>query len=90
MKTYLKIIFTAVITAIITFSITSVFFTVRQMDVTANSSSKSLGRKIETVNTYLENNYLYDNVDYKKAWAQIDVSSAHYHRITGDIVSSKI
>ena len=67
MKTYLKIIFTAVITAIITFSITSVFFTVRQMDVTANSSSKSLGRKIETVNTYLENNYLYDNVDYKKA-----------------------
>ena len=67
MKTYLKIIFTAVITAIITFSITSVFFTVRQMDVTANSSSKSLGRKIETVNTYLENNYLYDDVDYKKA-----------------------
>ena len=67
MKTYLKIIFTAVITAIITFSITSVFFTVRQMDVTANSSSKSLGRKIETVNTYLENNYLYDNIDYKKA-----------------------
>ena len=67
MKTYLKIIFTAVITAIITFSITSVFFTVRQMDITANSSSKSLGRKIETVNTYLENNYLYDNVDYKKA-----------------------
>ena len=67
MKTYLKIIFTAAITAIITFSITSVFFTVRQMDVTANSSSKSLGRKIETVNTYLENNYLYDNIDYKKA-----------------------
>ena len=67
MKTYLKIILTAVVTAVITFSMTSVLFIVRQMNITANSNSESLIRKIETVNTYLENNYLYDDIDYKKA-----------------------
>ncbi len=68
MKTYFKIIITAAITAVITFSATSVFFMMRQMDVTAGGgNSKTLIRKIETVNTYLENNYLYDNVDYEKA-----------------------
>lgn len=68
MKTYIKIVITALITAVITFSMTSVFFLIRQMDFdTGSESTKSLVNKIKTVNTYIDNNYLYDDVDYEKA-----------------------
>lgn len=68
MKSYIKIIITAVVTATLTFSVTSIFYTAQQYNfVGPYSAFNELENKIETVNTYLENNYLYKNVDYQKA-----------------------
>lgn len=68
MKSFVRIIITALVTAAITFSATSVFYLSRQADVTELAqSSKTLKTKIDSINTYIDNNYLYDDVDYEKA-----------------------
>lgn len=68
MKSYIKIIISAVIAAIVTFSATSIYYTANRFGVyQPYSSTQELQNKLDTVNTYIENNYLYDDVDYKKA-----------------------
>lgn len=64
MKSYVKIIITAAVTASLTFGATSVFYAVGQY---RNGGGDMLGGKLGTVNTYLKNNYLYDDIDYEKA-----------------------
>lgn len=60
-----KIIITAAITAAVTFSVTSVlYFTIGALS--RNNGSNKLANKINAVNTYLDRNYLYDDVDYEK------------------------
>ena len=68
MKSFLKIIITASVTAAVTFSATSVFYMSRQSETTGlDLSSRELKAKIDSINTYIDNNYLYDDVDYDKA-----------------------
>ena len=68
MKSFLKIIITASVTAAVTFSATSVFYMSRQSETTGlDLSSRELKAKIDSINTYIDNNYLYDDVDYEKA-----------------------
>ena len=68
MKSFVKIIITASVTAAVTFSATSVLYLSRQSEMTELSlSSKELKTKIDSINTYIDNNYLYDDVDYEKA-----------------------
>ena len=68
LKSFVKIIITASVTAAVTFSATSVLYLSRQSEMTELSlSSKELKTKIDSINTYIDNNYLYDDVDYEKA-----------------------
>ena len=68
LKSFLKIIITASVTAAVTFSATSVFYMSRQSETTGlDLSSRELKAKIDSINTYIDNNYLYDDVDYDKA-----------------------
>lgn len=68
MKSYIKIIITAIVTATITFSATTIFFTINRFTVKEPyTTTQGLQNKLDTINTYIEKNYLYDDVDYKKA-----------------------
>lgn len=64
MKTYAKIIITAAVTASLTFGATSVFYAVNNY---GRGGLNSFENKINALNTYISDNYLYDDVDYGKA-----------------------
>lgn len=68
MKTYIKIIITASVTAALTFSATSIFYTAKQFGIAdMSSSTNQIKSKLDTVNSYIESDYLYEDVDYEKA-----------------------
>ena len=68
MKSLGKTITAILVTAAVTFSATSVYYASKQLRLTENNSNtESLRLKIDTVNTYLENNYLYEGIDFDKA-----------------------
>lgn len=68
MKTYIKTATAVAITAAVTFSATSIYYTSRNLEAaTSESNTEKLKLKLDTVNTYLDKNYLYEDVDYDKA-----------------------
>lgn len=64
MKPFLKTILTVIVTASVTFAATAFLFAVDRTEVKIDTGNVS--RKINTVNTYLKNNYLYDDYDEEK------------------------
>ncbi|MGN0182531.1 MAG: S41 family peptidase [Candidatus Ornithomonoglobus sp.] len=62
MKPFLKTTITVVITAAITFSATSVLYAVCRGG-SSSSTTNMVTRKLNVVNSYLKNNYLYDDYD---------------------------
>ena len=64
MKPFLKTSLTVVVTASVTFALTSFLFATGRTEIKIDTGN--LSRKINTVNTYLENNYLYDDYDKEK------------------------
>lgn len=67
MKPYAKTILTAGVTAAVTFSVTSAFFVLNMDKYTSNKKTDALMNKLEAVNTYVDKNYLYDDVDFNAA-----------------------
>ncbi len=68
MKSFLKIAITVLVTAIVTFVATTTFYAVHRVRfVDANSNTEALKYKLDVINGYIDNNYLYDDVDYGKA-----------------------
>lgn len=68
MRQYIKTIITIAVTATVTFSVTAISFRIRDVELGVGySTSDKLKMKIDAINTYLEENYLYDDVNYYKA-----------------------
>ena len=68
MRQYIKTIITIAVTAAVTFSVTAITFRLSDADFKiGNNSADRLKMKIDVINTYLDENYLYDNVNYYKA-----------------------
>ncbi len=68
MRQYIKTIITIAVTAAVTFSVTAITFRLSDADFKiGNGSSDRLKMKIDAINTYLEENYLYDDVNYYRA-----------------------
>ena len=68
LKSLGKTVIAVAVTAAVTFSATSVYYATKHLGLTENgSNTESLRLKLDTVNTYLENNYLYDDIDFDKA-----------------------
>lgn len=68
MKSYIKIGIAVIVTATVTFGVTSVFYASRQLTIGIGSTkSNALKAKLDTVNTYIDKNYLYSDIDYDKA-----------------------
>ena len=68
MKSYIKIGIAVIVTAAVTFGVTSVFYASRQLTIGIGSTkSNALKAKLDTVNTYIDKNYLYSDIDYDKA-----------------------
>lgn len=67
MKRYVKTIITIAATAAVTFSATSIFCSVNYSDSKKTDRMSNLKSKFDILNTYMESNYLYDDVDYQKA-----------------------
>lgn len=65
MKPFIKTTITVVVTASITFGVTSVLFASGSRPVSGISRS-TLEQKLRTVDSYIENNYLYDDFDRQK------------------------
>ena len=64
MKPFVKTIITVVITASVTFSGTSLLYAVSRG--TVSGTPDKVTRKLNAVNSYLKNNYLYDDYDEEK------------------------
>ncbi|MDD6763689.1 MAG: S41 family peptidase [Clostridiales bacterium] len=64
MKPFVKTIITVVITASVTFSGTSLLYAVSRGPV--SGTADKVTRKLNAVNSYLKNNYLYDDYDEEK------------------------
>ena len=62
MKSSVKTIVTVTTTAAVTFAATSVLYAVGSGSFQAAAGNET-ERKLDTVNAYLENNYLYDDYD---------------------------
>ena len=59
MKTYIKTATAVAITAAVTFSATSIYYTSRNLEAaTSESNTEKLKLKLDTVNTYLDKNYI--------------------------------
>ena len=68
MKTYVKIIITVIVTMIVTFFATSSLFIFGLNLLPGQlSDSDALILKLAQIKQYIKNDYLYDDVDYKKA-----------------------
>lgn len=68
MKSFVKTAITVAVTAVVTFSATSVYYTTKHMGVAGSySNTQALKLKLDTVNTYIDKNYLYEGVDFDKA-----------------------
>ena len=68
LKSLGKTVIAVAVTAAVTFSATSVYYATKQIRLTESSSNtEALRLKLDTVNTYIENNYLYDDIDFDKA-----------------------
>ncbi len=59
---------TAAITAAVTFSATSVYYTINRAGLTTPvTNTLQLKTKLDTINTYIDKNFLYDDIDYQVA-----------------------
>lgn len=68
MKSFVKTAIAVAVTATVTFSATSVYYAIKQSGLTDSySNTQALKLKLDTVNTYIDKNYLYDGVDFDKA-----------------------
>ena len=67
MKPYMKTVLTVAVTAVLTFGATSVYYAVNAPRYANNPRTGTLKEKLDVINTYIEKNYLYEDVDYNKA-----------------------
>ena len=68
MKTFFKIATTAVVSVVLTFTATTAFYAIHRVRfVDSGSNTEALKYKLDIVNGYIDNNYLYDDIDYSKA-----------------------
>lgn len=67
MKPYMKTVLTVAVTAVLTFGATSVYYVVNAPRYANNPRTGTLKEKLDVINTYIEKNYLYEDVDYNKA-----------------------
>lgn len=68
MKNVYKTAITVLVTAAVTFSATATAFTIRSHNSFGSMTNTSdVKRRLDVINTYLEENYLYDDIDYEKA-----------------------
>lgn len=67
MKQYMKTVLTVAVTAVLTFGATSVYYAVNAPRYANNPRTGTLKEKLDVINTYIEKNYLYEDVDYNKA-----------------------
>lgn len=68
MKSFIKTAIAVAVTATVTFSATSIYYATKNMGLTGSgSNTQALKLKLDTINTYIDNNYLYENVDFTKA-----------------------
>lgn len=68
MKSFVKTAIAVAVTAVVTFSATSVYYATKHMGIAGSySNTQALKLKLDTVNTYIDKNYLYDDVDFDKA-----------------------
>lgn len=65
MKPFIKTVVTIAVTASVTFSATSALFLISGGN-TARSENDRLHNKLDAVSTYIEKNYLYDDIDRSK------------------------
>ena len=67
MKVKFKMVTTITVTAIVTFSLTSIAYNFKDGHISSPHGTDNLSAKINTINSYLDKNYLYDDIDYDKA-----------------------
>ena len=67
MKVKFKMVTTITVTAIVTFSLTSIAYNFKDGHISSPHGTDKLSAKINTINSYLDKNYLYDDIDYDKA-----------------------
>lgn len=68
MKNIYKTAITVLVTAAVTFTATSAAFVIRSYNPNGSvAGTADVKRRLDTINTYLDKHYLYDDIDYEKA-----------------------